>query len=428
MLRLAALLLLLSAAASAQPRTDRFLDSLIRSSRDETVRKVAGDPLACRVQVIYTRIDRDARNRPHFTNYYWNYDPALYFNPASMVKLPLAFLSLEKLRGLAPQGLTRDTRMVFDSSYPGQRALLSDSTAANGEASLGQFIRRAFLVSENDPYNRMYQWVGQQRINRRLHELGYGDARILRQFMGFTAEGNRHSNGMRFLAKDGRVLYEQPPLRNPDSIPLPPPILVGRAHLDRNDSLIEAPMDFAPQNNLSLLNLQQMLQSVLFPASVPPRQRFRLGSDDRAFLLRWLSQFPSETDNPKYDTAQFYDSYVKFFFRDSSRRLPEGVRVFNKVGWAYGFLTDVSYVMDRVNKVEYMLAATIYVNSDGVLNDGKYDYETVGHPFLRALGETVYRYELGRPRRHRPDLRALIINYGHRNPRDTRPVLRDVDN
>jgi hypothetical protein len=64
------------------------------------------------------------------------------------------------------------------------------------------------------------------------------------------------------------------------------------------------------------------------------------------------------------------------------------------VGWAYGFLTDVSYVVDFKNKVEFMLSSTLYVNSDGILNDDKYDYESVGWPFLYELGQMVYKYEL----------------------------------
>ena len=145
-------------------------------------------------------------------------------------------------------------------------------------------------------------------------------------------------------------------------------------------------------------------------------------------MYRYLSQFPSETPDPKYDTAEFYDSYVKFFFRDSTRRMPPGVRVFNKVGWAYGFLTDVSYVADFRNKVEYMLSATLYVNRDEILNDNKYEYKSVGWPFLYQLGQTIYQYELQRQRSFKPDLSAFKISYEHRDPNDKRPSLKEVDN
>ena len=119
---------------------------------------------------------------------------------------------------------------------------------------------------------------------------------------------------------------------------------------------------------------------------------------------------------------------MKFFFRDSTKKMPPHVRVFNKVGWSYGFLTDVSYVIDFEHKVEYMLAATVYVNSDGVLNDNRYEYNSVGHPFLYQLGQAIYQYELGRKRKYHPDLSRFRINYDRRDPADTRPSLREVDN
>src|SRR5262249_25798953 len=155
---------------------------------------------------------------------------------------------------------------------------------------------------------------------------------------------------------------------NPDTFYFPPPIRIGHAYYDRNDSLIHEPIDFTYANNLSLEDLQQLLQSVLFPRSVSRRQRFQLSGDDYNFLYQYLSQYPSETNYPKYDTSKYYDSYVKFFFKHATRGMPPGVRVFNKVGWAYGFMTDVSYVADFDHNVEFMLAATVYVNSDGVLN------------------------------------------------------------
>ena len=205
-------------------------------------------------------------------------------------------------------------------------------------------------------------------------------------------------------------------------------IKLGRAHYNRDDSLLQAPFDFTRHNNLPLQALQQMLQAVLFPQSVPATQRFALTDEDYRFLYQYLSQYPSETPYPKYDTTAFYDSYVKFFFRDSTHQMPQGVRVFNKVGWSYGFLTDVSYVADFKNGVEYMLAATLYVNSDGILNDGKYDYDAIGYPFLYQLGQAIYQYELKRQRKHKPDLSRFKITYEKRDPADTRPALKEVDN
>jgi len=108
--------------------------------------------------------------------------------------------------------------------------------------------------------------------------------------------------------------------------------------------------------------------------------------------------------------------------------MPEQVRVFNKVGWAYGFLTDISYIVDFKNSIEFMLTATLYVNSDGVLNDDKYDYDSIGYPFMYQLGQTIYNYELQRDRKYKPDLSKFKIQYEQRNINDKRPTIKDVDN
>ncbi len=70
--------------------------------------------------------------------------------------------------------------------------------------------------------------------------------------------------------------------------------------------------------------------------------------------------------------------------------------IFNKVGDAYGYLTDVAYVMDTKNNIEFMVAATIHVNGNGVFNDGVYEYASKGFPFFKDLGNLIYAVELKR--------------------------------
>ena len=325
-------------------------------------------------------------------------------------------------------GVNKYTSMQFDSAYPHQTKELYDSTSETGLPSIANFIKKAFLISDNDAYNRMYEFVGQKTINENLHAKGYNSIRITRQFMGFTEDENRHTNPINFLDKNGKIIYTQPMQYNTDSFNFSHTIRIGKAHLDNNDSLINEPIDFTKANNVPLEDYQQILQSILFPQSVSAKQRFNLTKEDYAFLKQYLSQFPSETNYPKYDTAEYYNSYVKFFFRDSTHKMPPNVRVFNKVGWAYGFLTDISYVADFKNNVEFMLAATVYVNSDEILNDDKYDYDSVGWPFMNKLGQTIYKYELNRDRKYKPNLSDFKINYEQRNPNDMRPSIKEADN
>ncbi|MEY2647163.1 MAG: hypothetical protein RL158_1139 [Bacteroidota bacterium] len=407
---------------------NELIQNILGSIKDSTTKAVLANPSTFRYQIIYTQINRDKTGIPHFTNYKLNVDPNQYFNPASMVKMPLAFLSLEKLHELNKKDINKYTTILFDSNYQRQVAMYADSSSKNKKPSIAHFIKRAFLISENDPYNRMYQFVGQGDINRKLHQKGYSTTRITRQFMGYTDDQNRHTNGIRFVDDNNNLLFQQAPQYNTDSFQFGAPILIGNAHWNSNDELIQGPFDFTKHNNISLEDMQKMLQAIIFPTSLPAKRRFNISEEDRLFLLQFLSQYPSETNYPKYDTEHFYDSYVKFFFQDSTHRMPNNIRVFNKVGWAYGFLTDVSYVLDTVNNIDYMLSATVYVNSDGVVNDSKYDEATVGFPYLKQIGNAFYEYELKRKRNNHPVLKNQVPKYEERDQNDTRPSIKNADN
>ncbi|HET9279774.1 MAG TPA: hypothetical protein VFN95_16375, partial [Flavitalea sp.] len=79
-------------SANAQPKTDTLLKQILIKSPDDLVTQVLQKADTYRLQIIYTQIDRTKSNKPVFKNYYYNYDPGLYYNPASTVKMPLAFL------------------------------------------------------------------------------------------------------------------------------------------------------------------------------------------------------------------------------------------------------------------------------------------------------------------------------------------------
>jgi hypothetical protein len=403
--------LLLPVFLHAQDKTDAWLEQLLQQQASPLLKQVLSQPDSFRYQLIYTKIDRDKNNNPHFTNYYLHVNKDLYFNPASTVKMPLAFLALEKLNKYNIPGLNKYTPMLTDSSFEAQSAVLTDTSAENGLPSIAQYIRKVFLVSDNDAYNRLYEFIGQGTINKELWAKGYPDIRITRRFVRMTEEQNRHTNGIRFM-NDGKIVYEQPPAYSTASFDFSKKLLVGRAYLDRDDKLVNAPMDFTTHNNFPLEAQQQILQSVLFPKSVPAKKRFKLTDDDYKFLYRYMSSYPYESQHPKYDTTEYFTSYTKFFMFKAGKTVPPPyIRVFNKTGWSYGFLTDAAYIVDFKNKVEFMLTGTIYVNSDGVLNDNKYEYEQVGYPFFKEVGNIIYQYELKRERKYAPDLKKFEITY-----------------
>ena len=358
------------------------------------------------VQILYTQIDRDAANQPHFTRHEYRVNPEDYFYPASTIKLAGALLALEKLNQLSIAGVDRHTPVRIDSAYSGQTAVREDPTAPDGLPTIAHYIRKLFAVSDNDAYNRLYEFVGQQRMNEGLWEKGYRDVRLTHRLaIARSPEENRHTNPLALYRSD-QVLYQQPMLVNPHTWCAPAPILKGEGHI-QNGALVAAPKNFAGSNYMSIDVLQNLLMAVFFPAE----RRFDLQPDDYRFLYRAMSMLPRECPYPQYDPEKYYDSYVKFFlFGDSKAPMPDSVRIFNKVGLAYGYVTDNAYVVDFERGVEFFLTAVVLVNENGIFNDGIYEYDEVGLPFLAELGRVIYAYELERQRAHRPDLSKWRVN------------------
>lgn len=394
----------------AQPKTDKFLLELLQKS-PELFGDVLRDPAKYDVQILYTQINRDEQNRPSFKSYRYRLDKKRYFYPASTVKFPAVLLALEKLNALE---IMPDTPMLTDSAALGQTSVRRDLSAQNGLPSVAQYIRKILLVSDNDAYNRLYEFIGQCDFNQKLYAKGYRDLRIVHRLsLPLTAEQNRVTNAVRFVKGDTIRAFPGQTCATPPRSLITIRRGVGYMTTARSgqDSLVKQPFDFTTKNYFALEDQQQMLRAVLFPDAVPPKQRFDLTANDYRFLYRYMSMFPRESQYPAYDTTH-YDAYCKFLLAgDRKWTFPKSVRIFNKVGDAYGYLIDNAYVVDFDRGIEFMLSAVIYCNTDGVFNDDKYDYDRVGFPFLGNLGRVIYDYETRRKQTNKPDLSRFRVDY-----------------
>lgn len=387
-----------------------FLETLMQQHSQE-FRSILENRNNWNVQIIYTQINRDKKNVPHFREYYFNVDTNRYFYPASTVKMPVAFLALEKLHQLNLPTVNANTTLITDSSAPQQTFVFTQPTAIDSRPTIANYIKQIFLVSDNDAFNRLYEFLGQKTILQQLQQKGYPNALIRHRLeVNLTDEQNRHTNACSFYDTSGQLLWHQPAQYN--DVPLPNlEVYLGKGYF-QNHQLINAPFNFSQKNRLYLQDLTHILRSVLFPQSVPPAARFDIAEPDRQFLLHWMSAYPHESNYPYYDTANYWDAYCKFLLFGSEKgSLPSNIRIFNKVGDAYGFLTDVAYIIDTKNNIEFMLSATILCNSKGIFNSNDYDYETIGYPFMKNIGKIIYEYELNRKRPYSPNLSDFIFEY-----------------
>lgn len=370
-----------------------LLSKILRQSKDPLIQKILDNKSAHELQILYTPIEKDQNGNPYFKEHAYQVDAAKYFYPASTVKLPVAILAMQKVRALQRQGIEIDPETPFKIFDPQNEVWIEkDSTHPQGKRTLSHLIKKLFLVSDNQAYNDLFDFLGRDYINNSLKEKGIDNIRIQHKFSNAT--NNDLTPQLVFYSEENKVLYQQQPIAasremNSNSAS---GLLKGKGFMKEGE-LIDNPMDFSQKNYASLQALNQILKRVIFPEQFPKAQRFELAEDDYAFLKFWMSRTPTEVDVPFYDREYYYDSYCKFLmYGDQKGAMTDQIRIYNKVGLAYGTLTDVAYINDH-RGTSFLLAATLLVNQNEIFNDGVYEYDEAGIPFLAALGRAIYAHQ-----------------------------------
>jgi len=410
---LTSFLLIISLSVSAQQPDTVFLKNLLES-HPELFSHILNHPTHNEVQILYTQIDRDENNVPHFKSYSYRLNANHYFYPASTVKLPTAIFALEKLNELHIKGLDTKTTMITDSAFAGQTKVTKDSTSKNGLPSIDNYIKKILLVSDNDAYNRLYEFVGREEINQKLKKYNLNGTRIIcRLAIGDKGESTQHTNPVNFY-NGGKLVYQKPALYDPKDYPMHPDNMIqGKGYLDKNDKLVMQPFDFSKNNIYPLSDQQMVLKRLLFPETFSKDQQHNLTNEQYRFIYRYMSMWPTESKHPTYNAPEYYPAYCKWLFYggDSLAKINSNIRIFDKIGDSYGYNIDNAYIVDFKNKVEFILSAVVQSNDDEIYNDNKYEYKTVCLPFMKNLGQLIYQYELKREKKYLPDLKKFKFRY-----------------
>lgn len=407
------LISMISYQAMAQKTDTTFLKKLMES-KPELFAKILNHPNKNEVQLMYTQVNRDKNNKPIFKTFSYNLNAKRYFYPASTVKLAGVIFALEKVNELKIKGLNANLTMLTDSSFKGQTKVLKDESAANGKPSLTHYIKKVLLTSDNDAFNRLFEFIGRTEINAKLKKYGMIESRILNRLaIGDGGEAARNTNPIDFYDGD-KLIYHQDAQYDPKDYPLElTNLIVGKGYMDSNEKLVNEPYSFANKNVFTIADQQSLMKRLMSPEAFAAKERFNLTADDYKLIYTYMSKLPTESDYPKYDAKEFWPTYAKMLYygRDKNAILDPNIRIFNKYGDSYGFIIDNAYIVDFKNKVEFFLTAVVQSNEDGIYNDGKYEYETVCYPFMKNIGEEIYNYELNRAQKQLPDLSKFKMDY-----------------
>lgn len=308
----------------------------------------------------------------HFEDFEFQVNDSLYFYPASTVKWPVSILAIEKLK--------EDSLYDLDSPF-----------FVEGDSIFTTFrkeIRDIFAVSSNESYNRLFEFLGKDYINSKLADKEFRPLRISHRLS--TSDADELTTRPLIFKEGDSTLVTTEPIFNSPIVPLQIKKIEKGIGFFESDELVMEPKDFSEKNYLPISTLHDMMKRLIFPQLYAPDQRFKLTNDERLFIIDAMALLPKELG---YDTEDYYDSYGKYFiYGDTKVPMPSTIKIHNKVGYAYGYLTDSAYIVDMKNDVQFILTATIHVNENGIFNDDIYEYDSIGIPFLAQLGREIHSY------------------------------------
>ncbi|WP_231491811.1 serine hydrolase [Pedobacter sp. Leaf170] len=407
------LLLFACFSAMAQKIDTTYLENLMKT-KPELFSGVLTHPDKNQIQVLYTQINRDANNKPSFKSFSYNLDAHRYFYPASTVKLAAVIFALEKVNRLKITGLTAKSVMITDSAFKKQTKVTKDTSAQNGLPSIEHYIKKILLTSDNDAFNRLFEFIGRAEINKKLRKNGLANSRILNRLaVGDAGETSKHTNPVKFY-NGNKLIYSQSAQYDEKEYNLNlTNTVMGKGYLDSADKLINKPFSLENKNAFAIEDQQQLMKKLMFPEVFPVKERYNLTAEDYKLIYTYMSKMPNESDFPKYDAKEFWPTYAKMLYygRELKIQPDENIRIFNKYGDSYGFIIDNSYFIDFKNGIEFLLTAVVQSNENGIYNDNKYEYETVCFPFMKNLGRTIYEAELIRKKNNKPNLSKYKMDY-----------------
>ena len=384
--------LFMTASAPTLALDDRLRAALSANPRLEHIFENAED---YRLQVVLGLVEMDLDGRAVLRQRTFRAGDE-YFYPASTVKLFAAVAAAQKVAALREEtqnAIDLDTFMVFHPLFDDDVMETDDpDNLETGSITVREQIREIFLVSDNQAYNYLYEMVGQDGIAESMRAAGLEAPRIVHRLSEFrTPVENRQLPEVTFVGRDFKYTLPQ---RTTDPLPPPEPverIMVGRSYY-ADSELIEEPMDFSTKNYFPLVDLQRGLCMLVRPDIDCGGPGFALSDDDREVMKKAMSQYPRKSTNPTYEREEYPDDYVKALLPGIERVIPKRhIKIYNKTGQAYGFSTENAWVVDTRTGNHFFLAATLYTNKNGILNDDEYEYEETARPFMADLGEAVAR-------------------------------------
>lgn len=334
-----------------------------------------------RFQMVFTAIRKGSVDET------FSFGTEQYYYPASLVKIPVTLLALEKMKRL---GISLDDVIVFDTiNACGSTKFVELSQ--HRKMAFRQMFTELLVVSDNHFYNALYHFLGPKEIHEKLKQKGFDETYIFRAFTGCDRIEQLHTYPWQIYSKDGKLVAEGNEMYADSSLlssnyTQTEARLFGSSHENEEGEIVEGPYDLNFTLEMKLENLQEMMLRLLFPENYSLEVRWDLSEESRAFILNLMQKYPSEIHSIYRNLKSFDDTVYKYAHIESDSRTT------SKLGLSYGFASETVYYEIPNSTNAFLLTYSVYVNANDCVNDGKYEYEEVARPFAQNLIVAMKKY------------------------------------
>ena len=346
------------------------IKSILKNSKSELVNYVYKNQEKFEVQIILTEIKK-RKNSFTIHKKKFNSDKNNYFYPASSIKLPIALLTIEKINESSDLNINSEFLIEGDSIITSFKKEITD----------------LFIISSNESYNRLFEFLGQDYINEKLKQKGFTDFNISHRLS--TEKSDKLNTKKMNFYRNGEIYQIQKSIKNKPVAKLNLKNLNKGVGFILNNKLQNKAMDFSRKNYFSIEELNNILICLFF-AEVSKNKKFNLSKSQNLLIQKLMSSTPFDMG---FDKNIYPNNYNKFFiYGDKDGMINDNI--FNKVGNAYGFSIDNAYIYEEKSDRHFVLTASIYTNGNNILNDNNYEYDKIGIPFLAEIGRFLTNYKI----------------------------------
>ena len=376
-------ILLLAVFSSLLSCNSNPIELVLKS--DPYLKEIIKDKEDYEIQVMLTKINHN-NTKIDFQNYQYQHDENQYFYPASTIKLPIVVLTLKKINELRSKGsdITLKSKIILNNVDNYSNFKLKDSIT-----SFQNLIADIFLVSDNSASNILIDFIGYNYFNDEMQNAGFDRTYLNHKFnpdpyVNSTWQISDLDNNMISSINDNQKIIKADDKTN---------------GLDKGESryfngeILDESLNFSEKNRFSITDMHNLIKYIFYPEIFDMANTFNLNVEDYDFIRYWMSRFTYEDIGEKFiGDEKFFETYNKFFIHGDEQSVSnEQIRVYNKIGQAYGTSIDNALIKNYQDNIEFILTATIYTNKNKVINDNLYEYDDIAIPFLAKLSRGIYQ-------------------------------------